>query len=126
MNFCWVTLHVGDLEKSLGFYRDFLGLEVFSRFSGGGKVEIAMMGKKDAPKVELLCDGGARDRERGAGVSLGFEVGSLERAVEDARRRGIPVGAGPISPNPNLRFSFVRDPDGYEVQLVEQRKSASA
>ena len=123
MNFCWVTLHVSDLERSLGFYRDFLGLEVFSRFSGGGKVEIAMMGKKDAPKVELLCDGGVGDGEPGAGVSLGFAVESLERAVEDARSRGIAVGAGPISPNPNLRFWFVRDPDGYEIQLVEQREN---
>jgi len=53
MNFCWVTLHVSNFEKSLEFYHEVLGLPVCSRHGGGG-MQIAMLGEQDQPKIELL------------------------------------------------------------------------
>ncbi len=121
MNFCWVTLHVKNLEDSLSFYHGILGMPVCSRHSGNG-VEIAMLGEENQPKVELLQSGDDGDKAFHSDISVGIAVESLESTMEYLESKQIPVIRGPISPNPNTRFIFIKDPDGYEVQLVEMRQ----
>ncbi len=118
MNFCWVTLHVGDFEKSLAFYHEILGLKIHSRHGGNG-VEIAMLGEEGQAKVELLYSPDHPEKHLHSDISVGIAVDSLEKAMEYLDSLQIPVLRGPISPNPHTRFLFIQDPDGYEVQLVE-------
>ncbi len=119
MDFCWVTLHVDDFEESLRFYHELLGLKVLSRFSPGEGVEIAMLGEEDKPKIELLSNRGGGTKNKGAGVSIGFKVDSLDKAAEYVKQKQIPITKGPFSPSPKTRFFFIEDPDGFEVQLTE-------
>lgn len=118
MNFCWVTLTVNDLEESLKFYRDLLGLKVCRRFGGPGS-EIAMLGDEDKPKVELICSG-KKPEGSAAGISVGFETESLEESLELMKKNGFNDIVGPLSPAPGVRFFFVKDPNGFTVQIVEQ------
>ena len=108
MTFTWTTLRVSDLDRSLAFYHDLLGLPVCERFGPPGH-QIAMLGPEDGTKLELLSDGPA-PAGSGAGVPIGL-------APEDMPT--LPA-AEPFSPNPSLRFYFLHDPDGYRVQLVER------
>ena len=119
MKLNWVTLRVGDLEKSLAFYHQLLGLSVAARF-GDESHQIVMLGEADQAKVELICEPGVNIQSPGNGVSIGLEPQDLDKLVGELTQAGYPV-AGPVSPNPHVRFFFVRDPDGYSVQLVEQR-----
>lgn len=119
MKFLWVTLRVGDLEKSLAFYTRTLGMEAASRFGGEGR-QIVMLGKDNDSKVELIYDGNPLPQSPGAGVSFGLETADLDALAAKLEQTGHAV-EGPISPNPHVRFSFVKDPDGYTVQLVEQK-----
>ena len=80
---------------------------------------IAMLGPEDGPKIELLYEADAPLQGQGDGISLGFEVGDLSYATKKMADHGYPLRRGPISPHPHIRFSFFSDPDGYEVQLVE-------
>jgi len=123
MGFCWATIQVADLEKSIAFYRDVVGLPLNRRFAGGGGgMELAFLG--DGPtQVELICVAGRKPAGRVEGVTLGFEVASLEERMAHAASKGFPVERGPLSPNPSMRFFYVRDPDGVEVQFVENRKA---
>lgn len=120
MNFCWTTLRVRNLESSLQFYHEILGLPVSSRHGGNG-TEIVMLGEDDKPKIELLYDGNSRAANPNANISIGFAVDSLEKTMELLKSKQISVVRGPIAPNPHVRFVFVHDPDGVEVQLVESR-----
>jgi Predicted enzyme related to lactoylglutathione lyase len=120
MKFNWVTIHVRDFEKSLKFYHEFLGLEIAQR-TGGGGMEMAMLGEKGMPKIELITHGDGVYAEC-SGVSVGFEVESIEKAMDYVRENEISILRGPITPNPGISFFFIEDPDGVEVQLVEQRK----
>ena len=56
MRFTWTTIRVRDLDKSLAFYHDLLGLPMQERFGPPGH-EIAMLGPREGTKLELLCGG---------------------------------------------------------------------
>lgn len=113
----WITLRVRDLEASLHFYHGILGLPVERRFESRGR-QIVMLGSEGQPKIELI-QGIDTALIPECGVSIGFEVRSLDEAIENLNSQGIPVARGPITPNPRLRFCYVLDPDGFEVQLAE-------
>ncbi|WP_040950758.1 VOC family protein [Gorillibacterium massiliense] len=119
MHFCWVTLRVSHMENSLAFYHEMLGLPISSRYRSGD-ADIAMLGDEDQPKIELIQREG-QAAAPSSGISIGVAVDSLEEISEFLKSKGIAIVRGPISPNPHIRFSFVHDPDGYEVQLVENR-----
>ncbi|MNV52769.1 Glyoxalase-like domain protein [compost metagenome] len=80
-----------------------------------------MLGREEQPKLELI-QGNDPALKLECGVSVGFEVESLDDAMEYLKSLGIPVARGPIAPNPYLRFFYVLDPDGFEVQLAEHSK----
>jgi len=119
MKLNWVTIHVRDLDKSLFFYTKLLNLDIASRF-GSPDHQIVMLGGADEPKVELICEPKAPTEHPGDGVSIGLEADDLDGLIGVLQENGYHA-AGPISPNPHIRFFFVKDPDGYTVQLAKQR-----
>jgi len=117
MNFLHITLHVKNLEKSLAFYQGVLGLPITRRSPGErGPVFLGETGK---PTVELI---GETEAPAFSGFSVGFEVESLEDATKKLEAAGYPKIRGPISPSPQTAFSFFKDPDGVEIQLVESKR----
>ncbi|MBK1810389.1 VOC family protein [Clostridium sp. YIM B02505] len=119
MNFCWVTLYVKDMEESLKFYNEIIGLKIAERFNAGEEMQIAMLGETDGPKVELIYDKNQKAFGFKEGISIGFQVESLDKAMELLKDKDIPIKRGPISPNPSTKFFFVDDPNGIEVQIVQ-------
>ncbi|WP_052770159.1 VOC family protein [Paenibacillus sp. IHB B 3415] len=113
----WITLRVRDLEASLDFYHRILGIPVERRFESRGR-QIVMLGAEGQPKIELI-QGSDTALKPECGVSVGFEAGSLDEAMKELSNEGIPVARGPVSPNPHLRFFYILDPDGFEVQIAE-------
>ncbi len=119
MKLNWVTLNVRDLEKSLYFYTKVLKLNVSARF-GDENHQIAMLGEADGTKIELIFEPNAQIENPGNGVSIGLETDNLEKLIDELKNMGYRV-TGPVSPNPHIRFFFVQDPDGYTIQLIEQK-----
>ena len=118
MKFRWTTINVTDMEKSLGFYRDVVGLELDRRFKPAPHMEIAFLGTGET-QVELIYNTEGSDADYGAGISLGFEVDSLDNLLPFLNVKGIPVHEGPFQPNPSIRFLYVMDPDGLRIQFLE-------
>ena len=121
MKFVWTTLQVEDLDRSLAFYNGLLGLPIVERFQGTGN-EIAMLGETNGTHLELVCKGQPAPEPPGQGISVGIAFPSLDAISETLSNAGCKVSPL-ISPNPNVRFRFVSDPDGYTVQLVEQNNT---
>ena len=121
MHFCWVTLPVSDLNASISFYHGVLGLPIDSRHSAPG-VEMVMLGQKDRPKIELICTPQSQGKAMASDMTVGIAVESMDDAVALMEHHQVPVLRGPVSPAPGACFLFVRDPDGYEVQLAEMKK----
>ena len=106
--YLWTTYSVFDLDATIAFYRDLLGLKVVRRFAAGPQKEIAFLGTGTQPQtlVELCTSDNARD---------------LAQAMARAEQLEIPIHSGPFAPNPETRFCFVLDPNGVKIQLVEQK-----
>ena len=120
MKLNWITLKVQDLEKSLFFYIQLLHLEIAAQF-GPPEHQIVMLGKAGEAKVELIFEPNTNVEQPGNGVSFGLESENLDQLVALLQEHGLSL-VGPISPNPHIRFFFVKDPDGYSVQLIEQKR----
>lgn len=122
MKFLWTTLSVSNLERSLQFYQSVVGLPLQRRMDPPG-MAMAFLGTGDTA-LELIEDRRHPQVDLRNPVSLGFEVPDLDATLQDFRARGITIDAGPLQPNPGVKFFYVRDPDGMNVQFVEQIPSS--
>ncbi|MGI6175526.1 MAG: VOC family protein [Christensenellales bacterium] len=120
MKFCWSTLMVRDLDESLKFYQEIVGLRLVNRFAAGSGVEIAFLGEGET-KIELLCNDAHTDIQIGEDISWGFEVDSLDECMAFVKEKGIHIQSGPFQPNPHTRFFYVKDPNGLKIQFVENK-----
>lgn len=123
MKFCHTVLVVKDLDASIKFYQDVVGLPVKARQPAGPGAELAFMGDGDT-LVELLCaKPGFYDesKEVGNGVALGFVVNSLENKLSLLRDGGYATDGAIASPAPGMQFLFAKDPDGYNVQFIAKQ-----
>jgi len=118
MKFCWCTITVKDMEKSVKFYHEVVGLPVGRRFPAGPGTEICFLGEGET-KVELVCGPDHKTAADPEGISLGFEVKSVDDMLDFVNEKELEVTGGPYQPNPHIKFFYVKDPDGLSVQFVE-------
>lgn len=118
------ALWVSDLEQTLSFYVDALGLEKTHEFvSGDGATNVYVAGEGET-EIQFKHD---PDREGTLPEPAGFDHVAI--AVEDTdaeverlvTETGCPLRRGPLtSEGANARVAFVEDPDGYGIELVEE------
>ncbi len=118
MKFCWVTIIVNNLEESLKFYQEIIGLPVNRRFKAEPGVEIVFLGDGET-KLELMTSKTSKKVNIGQDISIGFEVESVDKVIPYFKEKGIEIYSGPFQPNPNIKFFYLLDPNGLKVQLVE-------
>lgn len=118
MKFQWTTIQVTNLDNSLKFYKDLLGMKI-AKVIEGGNHQIVMLGEDDDAKIELIPISTESRENLGNGVSIGIAFKQLDDLVEKIKSKNIPV-VGPITPMPDIRFFFVNDPDGYTIQLLDE------
>ena len=114
----WTTIMVKDMDASLAFYTEVLSLPIDRRYKPTDKMEIAFLGKGET-KLELICNDALKEIEFTDHVSTGFSVESVDEFIVYLKGKGIPVFAGPFEPSPHIKFFYVKDPNGYKIQLVE-------
>ena len=109
---------VNNMEESLKFYQEIIGLSVDRRFKAGPGVEIAFLGDGET-KLELICNEIIKEVNIGKDISLGFEVKSVDEMMAYLNEKCIDILSGPYQPNPHTKFIYLLDPNGLKVQLVE-------
>ena len=117
MKFLWTTIYVKDMDESLDFYQNIVGLSLQNRFPAGPS-EISFLGDGET-KVELICKKGYDSIDLGKDISMGFSVDSVDEKIAFIKEKGLEIHSGPFQPNPKTKFFFVLDPNGMKIQFAE-------
>ena len=123
MDVIHAALWVEDIDRTLAFYRDALGLAETDEFVGGDGATNVYLAGGDGAELQFKH---YADRPNAPVEPAGIDHvalrvddtdGTVERLVAET---GCPVRRGPLtSEGANARVAFVEDPDGYGVELVE-------
>ena len=112
-------VHVSDLERSVAFYRDVLGLREQTRFTLGNEQLVFLAA--GAGLVELIADGSGR-RATGAVDHLALRVTDLDAQLPRLREAGVQLlDETPVEVRSlNARILFCVGPDGERIELIER------
>ena len=116
---------VHDLEKTVGFYRDVLGLEEVRRSESGRGSKLVFLKAPGSEELIEICQYDASGPVQvGPDLThLAFEVTDLEAFAKEAAAKGYPLSDGPHHASSGSIIAFIDAPEGYEVELIQHSPS---
>lgn len=118
---------VNDLERTVRFYKDVLGLQEIRRHKSPRGSELVFL---KAPESEELIEityfpGSGPVQVQPDLTHLAFEVESLEAFAKHLESLGIKYSDGPTISSTGTAFAFIDAPEGYEIELIQKSKSGA-
>jgi len=130
MRLLHTMLRVGDLDRSLAFYTDVLGMNLIRRKDyPDGKFTLAFVGYQDESEgavIELTHNWDTPSYDLGNGYGhIALEVENAYDACARIKEKGGKVTreAGPMKHGQTV-IAFVDDPDGYKIELIQRKDRA--
>jgi lactoylglutathione lyase len=115
-------MRVSDMDETIRFYTDILGLEVMDRKVSPRGSHLAFLKVPNSEELIELCSfppsGPVKVQEDL--VHLAFEVDNLDHTIAALNDKGVKITDGPTRTSSGSRFIFIDAPDGYEVELIER------
>jgi len=123
--FLHTCYRIGDIDRSVEFY-EALGFEERRRMPIGDEAINVFMGLPGQdPRLELTYNHGVDSYELGSGYNhIAIAVDDLEETLAGLAQSGIEPEKPPYRPGGRTTGSlicFVRDPDGYRIELIERQ-----
>lgn len=115
-------MRVSDMDQTIAFYTNVLGLEVLERKVSPRGSHLAFLRVPNSDELIELCSfppsGPVKVQEDL--VHLAFQVENLDAAMAALQQQGIRITDGPTTSSSGSRFIFIDAPDGYEIELIER------
>ena len=128
MKLLHTMLRVGDLQRSVKFYTEVLGMKLLRTTDRPEqKYSLAFVGydtEDRASVLELTYNYGVERYELGSGFGhVALEMPDVAKACEKVKQMGgrVTREAGPVKGGTTL-IAFVEDPDGYKIEFIERKK----
>jgi lactoylglutathione lyase len=120
-------IRVGDLDRSIKFYTEVLGMKLLRKKDyPDGEFTLAFVGygdESDNTVIEMTYNWGKDTYNLGDGFGhIALEVDDVYQAADEIRKRGGKIirDAGPMNAGTTI-ISFVEDPDGYQIELIGKK-----
>ncbi len=132
MRMLHTMLRVNNLDESLKFYCDKLGMKLLRKQDfPGGEFTLAFVGygsEDDNTVIELTWNWTTSKYDIGNAyghVALGVE--DIYKACDELKKKGVPVvrEPGPMK-HGTTSIAFIEDPTGYKIELIEQKRASAA
>ncbi|MDH5408009.1 MAG: lactoylglutathione lyase [Gammaproteobacteria bacterium] len=127
MRILHTMLRVGNLEHSIQFYTEVLGMKLLRQKDyPDGKFTLAFIGygsEADSSVIELTHNWDTSEYDIGSGFGhIALEVDDVYEATDEIRKRGGKIirDAGPMNAGTTI-IAFVEDPDGYQIELIGKK-----
>lgn len=116
---------VSDLEKTVIFYRDVLGLEETRRLtSGRGSQLVFFKARGSDEEIEICKYDASGPVQVGPDLThLAFEVEDIEAFAKHSAALGYPLSDGPHTSSSGSVIAFIDAPEGYEIELIQPAKA---
>ena len=115
-------MRVSDMEQTLAFYQDVLGLEVVEQKVSPRGSHLAFLAVPNSEELIELCSfpaSGVVTVQEDL-VHLAFQVDNLDETIQELHSKNVPITDGPTGTSSGSRFIFIDAPDGYEIELIER------
>jgi lactoylglutathione lyase len=125
MRILHTMIRVGDLDASLAFYTNVLGMTLFRKKDHpDGRFTLAFVGygSEDQGAIELTHNWDTKTYELGGGFGhVALEVEDIQATCDGIRKAGGKVTRepGPMKHGTTV-IAFVEDPDGYKIELIQK------
>lgn len=112
---------VADLDKTIAFYTEVLGLrEIRRQKSPRGSELVFLQTPGSEELLEICCYPASGPVVVGPDLThLAFEVPDLESFATHAAAHGYPLSDGPTVTSTGTTFAFIDAPEGYEIELIQ-------
>ena len=126
MRILHAMLRVGDLDRSIAFYTEVLGMRLLRRNDyPDGEFTLAFVGhqdEQDGAVLELTYNWGTDRYDLGGGFGhIALEADDIYKTCEEVKARGGKVvrEAGPMKHGTTV-IAFAEDPDGYKIEFIQK------
>ena len=118
---------VNDLERTVKFYKDVLGLaEVRRHKSPRGSELVFLKAPESEEQIEITYFPGSGPVQVQPDLThLAFEVDSLDEFAKHLAKLGVKYSDGPTTSSTGTVFAFVDAPEGYEIELIQKAKGGA-
>jgi len=127
MRILHTMIRVGNLEKSIQFYTEVLGMKLLRQKDyPDGEFTLAFIGYGEEAEntvIELTYNWGTDRYDLGEGFGhIALEVDDVYQAAEEIRKRGGKIirEPGPMNAGTTI-IAFIEDPDGYAIELIGKK-----
>lgn len=117
-------MRVNDLERTVKFYQDALGLTLARRHTSPRGAQLAFLSVPNSDEEIELCQlaNSPAVQVQPDLMHLAFEVENLEAFAADLKKKGFALSDGPTSTGSGSVIAFIDAPEGYEVELIQRAK----
>lgn len=122
--FLHTRYRVNDLEKTVAFYRDVLGLKEESRHEsprGSKLVFFSVPNSEEEIEISYYPASGPVQVQPDL-THLAFEVENLELFAKALEKKGYALSDGPTETSSGNLIAFIDAPEGYEIELIQRKK----
>src|ERR1700677_1994160 len=115
---------VSDLDKTVSFYKDVLGLLEVGRHTSGRGSQLVFLKAAGSEELLEICKYDASGPVIvGPDLThLAFEVDDLDEFAKAAAAKGYPLSDGPHRSGSGSAIAFIDAPEGYEIELIQHAK----
>ena len=115
---------VNDLERTVKFYREILGLKEIKRHKSPRGSELVFLKAPESDEEIEICHfpGSSSVSVQPDLTHLAFEVDSLDGFAEHLAKHGLKYSDGPTTSSSGTTFAFIDAPEGYEIELIQKGK----
>jgi lactoylglutathione lyase len=113
---------VSDLDKTVSFYKEVLGLEEINRqTSPRGSKLVFLRAPGGQEEIEICQFDESGPVQVGYDIThLAFEVDNLDNFAQEAAKKGYPLSDGPTKTGSGAVMGFIDAPEGYEIELIQR------